>query len=152
MSFHSSLSSGSTYGSHRGSTAVGDHLRSGFICGRGSYAVGDHWRSNLGFISGLGVICGRGSFAVGDQCRSNLGFISGLGVICGRGSWCYTPAVEYICQVANRLTRLFLACELSIVRGNSKENIGVSQKATHILLNITEVSKCPAITVSKSGP
>ena len=107
MSFHSSLSSGSTYGSHRG-----------------SIAVGDHWRSNLGFISGLGVICSR-------------------------GSWCYTPAVEYIFQVANRLTRLFLACELSIVRGNSKENIGVSQKATHILLNITEVSKCPAITVSK---
>ena len=37
----------------------------GIICGshRGSFAVRDHLRSNLGIISGLGIICGRGSFA-----------------------------------------------------------------------------------------
>ena len=37
----------------------------GIICGshRGSFAVRDHLRSNLGIISGLGIICRQGSFA-----------------------------------------------------------------------------------------
>ena len=37
----------------------------GIICGshRGSFAVRDHLRSNMGIICGLGIICGRGSFA-----------------------------------------------------------------------------------------
>ena len=41
------------------------YFPAGIICGphRGSFAVGDHLRFNLGIISGLWIICGRGSFA-----------------------------------------------------------------------------------------